>query len=159
MLSQMLIAVLWPHPTPLAASLRTSPLAYTEALRTIVDVRPHEVSLVPLTTLITFRSPYAGEFFRVIFLPDTFTPSFGLRLILRDSALSCPFRVSFRRCRIPFMVRTAISHLLSWTINSASAPPLTRKHWELATWGSGFPPTTGLSPASHQRLPKAHQKP
>jgi hypothetical protein len=35
------------------------------------------------------------------------------------------------------MVRTAVLHLLPGGILSASAPPVTREHWEPATWPSG----------------------
>ena len=57
-----------------------------------VGFRPREISLVALPAFPTFRSPYAGEFFEPA-SPES-SPLPWPSLLLRSSALPCPFRVN-----------------------------------------------------------------
>src|SRR3970040_2948490 len=57
-----------------------------------VGFRPREISLVALPAFPTFRSPYAGEFFEAA-SPES-SPLPWPSLLLRSSALPCPFRVN-----------------------------------------------------------------
>ena len=71
-----------------------------------VDPRPREVSRVALMALPAFRSPYAGGFLEAALPESSPLPwAFAIRETLGSRLLPLP-GLTFRRCRIPFMVRT-----------------------------------------------------
>ena len=107
-----------------------------QRLRRLWNLRPYETSLVPPPTIPTFRSPYAGGVLRGCF-SRVFTSSMAFACTPRLGSPWFPLSgLTYRRCRIPFMVRTVELHLLLRGY-SASAQPVTRMHWELATRLSG----------------------
>src|SRR4030067_548051 len=104
-----------------------------------VGLRPREISLVALPTFPTFRSPYAGEFFEAA-SPES-SPLPWPSLCLRSSALPCPLSgLTLRRCRIPFMGRTAGLHLLLRGILRFATP--------------GYPRAAGACYVALWRLPR-----
>ena len=71
-----------------------------------VDPRPREISLVALMAVPAFRSPYAGGFFEAASRIFASSVAFATNETL--GSLLLPLRgLTCRRCRIPFMVRTA----------------------------------------------------
>ena len=100
-------------------------------LTIVVVYRPPEISLVSVSAVITFRSPYAVEFFEAAF--QILHLFHGLHQKVSGSALPFPYDDA---AGFPswygLLSRTSFSEAYS-----ASTPPVTRGHGELATWLSG----------------------
>lgn len=80
--------------------------------------RPAEIYSVPSSNFTTFRFPYAGGFFGTAFpdsssllLPSSHSDGLG-------TLLSGCHRLNLRRCRIHFMLRTAVSRVLLELLSS-----------------------------------------
>src|SRR3990172_6693359 len=109
--------------------------SYIPEISKDVGFRPREISLVALPAFPTFRSPYAGEFFEPA-SPES-SPLPWPSLLLRSSALPCPFRVNMttlQDSRNGTDCRFAPPPRKGYT---ASPPPVTREQREPATWLSG----------------------
>ncbi len=125
--------------------------------RVPVDVghRPHEISLVPSSAFTAVRSPYAEEFFEAVTRFPTSSMAFT-----NAEWLGSPLSLSGRI--------TALQDFLRGT-DYCFAPPSQRDtslqhRWSPSSTGSLLRgslviTTTGLPPASKQRLFKAHQHP
>ncbi len=104
-------AVICPPPTSQRAPTWIShQRAYTTSSAGCA-LRPDEISPVPQMTVPTFRSPYAGGFFEAAH-PDLHL-FHGLREHTDAQLPLAPLAgLTYRRCRIPFMVRTTGLHSL-----------------------------------------------
>ncbi len=104
-------SVIWPPPTSHPASSWISPLRLIPFVTMAVGHRPDEISPVPSFTVTTSRSPYTGGFFTAAFPGSSPLPWPSL-LAHKLGSLFFPFGLTFRRCKIHFMLRAAVLLLL-----------------------------------------------
>lgn len=101
----------------------------------VVSLRPRETSLVPPPAFTTFCSPYAEEFFGAAV--QILHPFCSLRRHRSGSALPVSLSgYAFDAAGFRFQYRPLFRSSFSEGY-SASAPLVTRQHWEPATWLSG----------------------
>jgi hypothetical protein len=100
-------------------------------LTVVVGYRPSEISLVSVSAVIAFRSPYAVEFIEVAL---QILPLFhGLHQKVSGSALPVPY-VDAAGFPLWYGLPSCTSSSEAY---SAFTPPVARGHKELATWLSG----------------------
>ena len=100
-------------------------------LTVVVGYRPSEISLVSVSAVMAFRSPYAVEFIEVVL---QILPLFhGLHQKVSGSALPFPY-VDAAGFPLWYGLPSCTSSSEAY---SAFTPPVARGHEELATWLSG----------------------
>src|SRR5579864_3151968 len=99
------------------------------------------------------EAEYAEEFFEAA-IPDA-SPLPWPSPMLSGSALPCPFRGDYQRCRIPFMVRTTVLHLLLGGIFrfSTSSHPEALEACYVALWRLPRPDSHRLADSDFQGTP------
>ena len=101
-------SVIWPPPTSHPASSWISPLRLIPFVTMAVGHRPDEISPVPSSTVTTSRSPYTGGFFTAAYTGSSPLPWPSLSS-QKLGSLFFPFGLTFRRCKIHFMLRAVAS--------------------------------------------------
>jgi len=99
---------LWPPPTSHPASSWISLFRLIPFVTVVVGYRPGETSPVPSPTFTTSRSPYAGGYFTATFPGSSPLPWPSL-LAHKLGSLFFPFGLTFRCCKIHFMLRAVAS--------------------------------------------------
>ena len=141
----MVISTIWPPPTSHPASSWISHLRLIPFVTLAVGHRPDETSPVPSPAFTSSRSPYAGGSFKAVFPGSSPLPWPSL-LAHKLGSLFLPFGLTFRRCKIHFMLRAVVS--LSFLRRIQRFGTLMCTGCLLP--GRLFVTRTGLSPASRR---------
>ena len=117
----MVISTIWPPPTSHPASSWISPFRLIPFVTLAVGHRLDEISPVPSSTFTTSRSPYTGGSFTAAFPGSSPFPWPSL-LSHKLGSLFFPFGLTFRCCKIHFMLRAVASLSLLRRLQRFSTP-------------------------------------